>query len=120
MLTNATITRIDRLGAPDAAGRPRMTAGGAVPVRCALDQISGRQRYTLGAVLEDATRVVYVERTALTAASEALPGCGDQLVIQSDAEAQAQTVTVITTGDRLGPEGLGLSHIELFVRREPA
>jgi hypothetical protein len=119
MLTNATITRIDRQGIPDAAGRPRFTAGDAIAVRCAVDAIMGRQRYTLGAVLEDATQVVYVERGRIDEAGEALPGNGDQLIIQDDAPGSTpHTVTVIINGDRLAPGAGVLSHLELFVRRE--
>ncbi len=120
MLTNAAILRIDRQANPDATGRPRFTSGDAVSIRCALDQISGRQRYTLGAVLEDATEVLYVQSIDLSNAGEASPRGGDQLIVLADGRSESYTVTIITTGDHIGPDGMGLSHLELFVRREPS
>jgi hypothetical protein len=122
MLTNATITRIDRAapgGAADAIGRPRIVAGNAVSIRCALDMIGSRQRYILGAVLEDATQVVYIERGALVAAGQAspLPAPGYRLVLLADGAAETHTVAIVTTGDRVAPGAGGLSHLELFVRR---
>lgn len=119
MLTNASILKIDRQGEPNATGRPRRTTGSDVEIRCVTTMITGRQRYTLGAVLEDATQVVYVEHSALANAGEEPPANGDQLIVITDGTSTQYTVTVITTGDHLGPEGMGLSHIELFVRREP-
>lgn len=117
MLTNATITRIDRAGTADATGRPRMTAGSAVSIHCALDAISSRQRFTLGAVIEDADQVVFVQRQALIGAA---PVNGDQLIILPDGSTTSHTVRVITAGDRIAPSGGAMSHLELYVGRLPS
>lgn len=82
--------------------------------------ISGRQRYTLGAILEDATQVIYIEKSVLEAQDESMPANGDQLMILADGSNTAYTVTIITTGDRIAPSGRPMSHLELFVKREAA
>lgn len=119
MLTNATILRIDRSNGADAAGRPRMTTGSAVEIPCLVDAISTKQQATLGAVLEDADQVVFVERDKLTAANESAPRAGDRLVVLPAGDEQ-QTLSVITTDYRLAPSSGALSHHELYVRKEPS
>lgn len=120
MLTNATITRIDRPTAPDAAGRPRRSTGPDVSVRCAVDQVNSHQRLTLGAAIEQATLVVYVPAASLASANESPPVGGDRLTLRVDGDPSPMIATVITTGDRAAPgAGALTSHTELFVRREP-
>ncbi|MCC6681503.1 MAG: hypothetical protein IT445_11435 [Phycisphaeraceae bacterium] len=118
MLTNATILRIDRANGADAAGRTRWTAGSAIEVRCALDQISSQQRYTLGAVLQDADQVVFVERNRLTAANESAPTNGSRLTVLPDGSSTMQTLSIVTTNYALAPHSGALSHHELYVRRD--
>lgn len=113
MLTNATITRIDTQGATSADGRHLLVEGGSIAVRCLIDAVSSRHRYTLGATIEDADRVAYIPRTAGLTVNP-----GYRLLIQADNQAEASASIVVTLGDRLGPGGGGLSHLEVFMRRD--
>ncbi len=117
MLTNATILRIDRPSGHTADGRPLIVQGQAMAVRCCVDAISTRQRFALGTTLGDADHAVYIERPALQGVADPVPG--DRMRLQPDHAATPYMAQVVTQGDRLGPAAAGLSHLELFVRKEP-
>jgi len=117
MLTNTAITRIDRRSGHDATGRPLLTPGSAISpgARCFVDGLTSRQRYTLGAIIEDADLICYVQRAALL--GEAAPDDGDRLVLLPDGQSESYEADVVTVIDRRLPGGGGNTHIEIFLRR---
>lgn len=123
MLTNASITRIDRKTDSLPTGAVQITAGDAIDaggLRCFVDKISTRQRYALAATIEDADQSCFVLRSAIAAAGESMPAAGDHLMILLDGSAsEAYLAQIVTTADRQLPGGGGNSHLELYLRRLP-
>lgn len=120
MLTNAFITRIDLAGTATAVGKRPLTQGAAIAVRCFVGQISSRQRYTLGATIEDADRLAMVRAIDLASAAQAQPQPGDRLTVLLDGDgAMSDQSDVITVAEQLLPGGGGNSHYEIFMRRLP-
>jgi len=115
MLTNANILRIDTRSGATAAGEPLRVTGDPIDVRCFVDAVSNRQRYTLGAAIDDADRTVFLRRAALAAP----PAIGDVLIVRLDGDAEDAALRVVRVGDaRVGGAG-GISHLELFVAADP-
>jgi|GEM_PF-4662600 len=120
MLTNAFILRIDRAGTATAVGTRPLTQGAVIAVRCFVGSISGRQRYTLGATLQDADRMAIVRLMDLAAAGQAKPQLGDRLTVLLDGDGVVSDQSdVITVGEQILPGGGGNSHYEIFMRRLP-
>ena len=121
MLTNAAITRIDRRDGHDATGRPLIVQGDALAsggARCFVDGLTSRQRYALGAMIEDADLTCYVKRSALL--GEAAPDDGDRLTLLADGAPGSYEADVITVIDRRLPRGGGNTHLEIYLRRRSA
>lgn len=111
MLTNAKLIRIDRLTGAAATGQGIYSTGPTIAVDCFACGIKTSQRSQLGAIIKDATGVLYVDKNALVDAGEVAPGICDELVFELGSQA-AQTREVVTVGDN---ELEGVSHWECFL-----
>lgn len=115
MLTNGTISRIDRKSGANALGEATFTAGSALTLRCSIQDPTGTQKLQLGATIKDATAVVYVSRAALVAAiSSSMLWAGDRLVLAQDGCETAWTGEVLRTTTQ---QQKNVSHLEVFVRK---
>lgn len=123
MLTNASILRIDRKGGLTATGQPKVATGNAIAAgvaRCFMDGVTTRQRYAMGAIIEDADTTCLVLLRSIAVVAETRPDVGDRMMIVLDGTGQvAKLHEVIIANDRVLPGGGGNSHIEIFLRRLP-
>lgn len=111
MIYNATLLRVD-VPAVDGGGNVTFTNGSALSVRCAGDAVKSGQRYQLGAVIADATAVIYLLRKDIPAALVIEKGY--RLVAQLDGEPAAVTYHVEWKNPRIKGQ---ISHYELYLRQ---
>ncbi len=111
MLENATITRIDRITGTNPMGGEIVATGATVAIGCFADEVTNSQRFTLGAVIKNADRVVYVEKDALDQAGEDPPAEGDRITVALEDEA-AMTGRILVLKDRVLD---GLAHFECYL-----
>src|SRR6185436_7743714 len=98
MLVNGTMVRVDKVTGRDATGEAIRATGETIAVRCCVTSVTAAHRITLGAVLEDATRLVSVGKAELAAAGDDVEGSGpegqlahgDRVTIVLDNETTAQ------------------------------
>lgn len=119
MITNAQLLRIDRSDG-GAGGEPVITTGddlsaaaGGAP-RCFLGPISSSQRYTLGAVLKDASQVLYIPPGSLQAVSQAEPATSDRLLVKHDGEDDSASWEAVTVNPFKKPL---LAVLEVFLKK---
>jgi hypothetical protein len=114
VIHNATLQRIDTQQPATAGGSVAYATGAAIAVRCTLDQPSFAQRTALGAVIAQATAVLYVRKADLTAGT--VPAKGNRLSVQVDGDAAAQVYRIehVVNWEKPG----GLSHYQAYLRSE--
>ena len=108
VITNATIIRIDTLGAYDQsiAARP-LVAGAAITLRCSWQDPKSGRKWVLGAAVKDATAVLYLDGN-----QESLFTIEGQVVVLVDGETTARTYKVLGTSPQIG---LGLDNTEVYL-----
>jgi len=110
LIENAQILRIDTLGAPSASGDRTFVNGSSISVDCCLDAPTSAQIYQLGATIEGATSVVYVDFDPELAIAP-----GNRITVFMYVEPDVPlTLIVMKINGPIGGEGL--SHWELFAR----
>ncbi len=114
MISNATILRIDT-GRVTGAGSVVWTQGTALAMPAVLDVPTSRHHYELGAVIKDASAVVYVlDRVLDEDSREALLSKTLMRRIQVQATGRdAQVWDVVATDDRVHK---GMGNVEVFVK----
>jgi hypothetical protein len=114
MLTNATLTRIDRRQPQDAAGEVSWAEGPALTtVGAEVAPITVRQRISLGAIVDNCNALVIVYMDPLTRAGENAPQKGDRLQMTVQ-KIGPQTFEVVEIASNVGGS---LSHWELFSKQ---
>jgi hypothetical protein len=109
VITNATIKRVDVASGVSAMGKNVYTEGNAVAVRCFQDTPRREQRIELGAVIEGAIAVLYVQRPPMSLAA------GQRLLVLLDEETAPKLLEIQNVTPRI--KSGGLSHQEVFVRQ---
>ena len=119
MMSNCSILRFDPRTGVSAAGEEQFSTGDALGtagamggVRCFADEVNNSQRFTLGAEIKDAGRVLYVAKADWAALVSGVPDTGDHIQLQVDGE-DVEFGQVLVRKDRV----LGtLAHWELFLK----
>jgi hypothetical protein len=111
-LFNATLTRISTPTPPNAAGRSAIIAGEAISVRCAMTEVTERDRREIGATIAEATSVLRVLMSNL--ADEPVKGSIWTVALdgQGGLAAKERRVEWFRPWVKAG----GLSHWEVYVR----
>ena len=115
MLSNATLSRIDRRTGATALGTEVFSTGATLApgIPVFLDEVSSGQKWTMGATIKDATWVCFVSKTDLAMVGVDAPVIGDQVTVAATGEAAATAQVLVTKDRTLG----GLSHWELYLKK---
>lgn len=108
MLTNGTLLRIDVPGLEAGDGSYPLVEGTSMSLRVAVDQPKTGQKWILGAVVKEATAVMYVRSTA----SLGIVPKG-RVLVAKDTEAAGVLYTVLHVIDQVNK---GTSHLEVYLR----
>lgn len=111
MITNGTLISIVRRAGATALGDERFSSPETIGVECCIDDVKSTQRFTLGAAIQDANQVIYLEKSVYAGTT---PAIGDVLTFQIDGESPA-TGEVLAQGDRTKDS---LSHWELYLKKK--
>ena len=110
MITNGSLFSLAPPAAPGADGATAWGTAVSVGVRCQLGEVTASQKYALGEAIQDATAVMYEQKSVL-GVSGAVPTQGGQAVAATDGGA-ARTYRIEYVIDRQG----GLAHYQVFLR----
>lgn len=117
MLHNCTITRIDAPPAPNTGGDMVYTTAPGISIPATMDGLTRGQRYTLDAIVKDATAVIYVPKSILASA----PVRNGRVLAATRSGVSLYRIVHVIERELPGlvPGAGGLSHWEIFVQEQP-
>lgn len=110
-LFNATLAGLTAPNPPTTGGDVTYPSPTSISVRCILDGVKQSQRIALGAVIQDATAVLYVLKARL---GNLKPARGQEVRVLLDGEQAAQVLVAehVINHEKEG----GLSHYQVFLK----
>jgi hypothetical protein len=115
MLSNATITGVERKTGVADTGTALYDAPEDLAVRAMVPQVSNIQKWNLGATIKEAAWCVLLGKSAW--AGKAALGTGDRVTVRLDGgDEAAKRGEVVVVNDVVAPGGGGLSHWELYLK----
>ena len=112
MITNATLTQIERRTGQTAMGQAAYAVA-AVAVRCEVMPVTAQQRWLLGSAIKEVAWKVFLYKSLLATAGVAAPANGERITVVVDGEAGGRHGEIVLQNDY---QGGSVSNFECFVK----